>query len=171
MEQILFWNLSKICVFDSFPIDMGDWAAILEACCRHQKLQTKFHKLQQVTSGVQRIIQPRGKTVTSKDVYSEAMIEPGLRFYWNSIENFHSSEKQQSGAVIFWEIKNEKNNFWNKIQEFFTTKMNPNKIIFSKYMVYKKRSHLSFFFFPWESESKPDNSKDISKWTLYQHSS
>ena len=56
-----------------------------------------------------------GKTVTSKDVYSEAMIEPGLRFYWNSIENFHSSEKQQSGAVIFCEIKNEKNNFWNKI--------------------------------------------------------
>ena len=30
----------------------------------------------------------------------------------------------------------------------FLLQMNPNKIIFSKYMVYKKRSHLSFFFSP-----------------------
>ena len=50
---------SKSCVFDSFPIDMGDWAAILEACCRHQKLQTKFPSCS--NKRVQRIIQPRGE--------------------------------------------------------------------------------------------------------------
>ena len=63
----------------------------------------KVSKLQPVTSECRELFSRGEKTVTSKDVYSEAMIEPGLRIYWNSIENFLSSEKQQSGAVIFWE--------------------------------------------------------------------
>ena len=61
----------------------------------------KVAKLQPVTSECRELFSQGEKTVTSKDGYSEAMIEPGLRIYWNSIENFLSSESSNQEQLYF----------------------------------------------------------------------